>query len=774
MDQLEEQTTSSTRLTDWPNEPTLAALQEDLRQAKSSHDEQIGKIDDWINLLNVTGKERPKTRKGRSSVQPKLVRRQAEWRYSALTEAFLGSDKVFSITPKTFEDESAAKQNELLLNWQFNTKLNKVKFVDDYVRAIVGEGTGIVKVSWVRDTRPIIRQEPVFQAVPVQDEQTMQQLEQAAQLSQADPRTYEEQVPPEIKYGVQIIQSGESPVPVIGQIIGYQEYQDEEIIENHPYVEVLNPANVYIDPSCNGDFSKAMFVVESFETCYADLQKDGRYSRLEMINWDEVDNTDPEHVSSTPDEFNFKDKTRRKCIAYEYWGYYDIDNSGTLTPIVATWVKDTLIRLEESPFPDNKIPYVVVPYIPVLRSVYGEPDAELLGDNQRILGAVTRGMIDSLGRSANAQQGFAKGMLDPLNRKRFENGDDYEFNPSLSPTGGLIEHKYPELPQSAIVMLQMQNQEAEALTGVKAFSGGLAGDAYNTKVATAIRGVLDAASKREMAILRRLAHGMQEIGYKIIAMNAVFLSDTEVIRVTNRQYIEVKREDIKGNFDLEVDIATAEEDNAKSENLAFLLQTIGNNMDQSISMMILAEIADLKRMPQLAEKIRTWQPDPQQVQMQQMAQQLQLENMQLQNEKLKAEIGETQMNAQKLGADAQTKSVEAQTKAIDAQTKAMTAQYTLPSQIKKAQAEANLTDAKASQALIDAQARALDTQLEVDGTKHLRDLEKMEAQARGNQDLEIMKALGKPRKMGETKPNIDAMFGFNLMTDKLKKIGLNG
>ena len=55
--------------------------------------------------------------------------------------------------------------------------------------------------------------------------------------------------------------------------------------------------------------------------------------------------------------------------------------------------------------------------------------------------------------------------------------------------------------------------------------------------AAGIRGVLDAASKREMAILRRLAKGMTEIGNKIIAMNAVFLSEKEVIRVTNKEFI---------------------------------------------------------------------------------------------------------------------------------------------------------------------------------------------------------------------------------------------
>ena len=304
-----------------------------------------------------------------------------------------------------------------------------------------------------------------------------------------------------------------------------------------------------------------------------------------------------------------------------------------------------MIRLEENPYPDQKPPYIVVPYTPQLRGLYGEPDAELLGDNQRVLGAVTRGIIDSLGRSANGQKAFAKGFLDPINKRKFANGEDYEFNPSMPPNVGFIEHQYPELPNSAMGIIQLMNNEAEALTGVKAFSGGLAGDAYNTKVATAIRGVLDAASKREMSILRRLAKGIKELGDKIIAMNAVFLSDTEVVRVTNRQYISVKREDLKGNFDLDVDIATAEEDNAKSENLAFLLQTIGNTFDQSLSSLVLAEIAELKRMPQLAEKIRTWQPDPQQVQFQQQLQQLQLQQVQLQNELIKSQIAENQANA---------------------------------------------------------------------------------------------------------------------------------
>src|SRR5690606_6188500 len=113
------------------------------------------------------------------------------------------------------------------------------------------------------------------------------------------------------------------------------------------------------------------------------------------------------------------------------------------------------------------LPFVAIPYLPVLRELNGEPDAELLEDNQKILGAVLRGMIDLLGRSANSQKGFAKGMLDPLNRRKYENGQDYEFNPTMPTDKGIIQHTFPELPQSALLMLNLQNQEAEALTGIK-------------------------------------------------------------------------------------------------------------------------------------------------------------------------------------------------------------------------------------------------------------------------------------------------------------------
>lgn len=697
------------QLTNWNNEPSLAELRADLESSKGFHTAQMGKIRRWNDLMQATSDKR-KGSVGRSKFQPKLVRRQAEWRYSALTEPFLGSEKLFDVSPVTFEDKAAAEQNALVLNWQFRTKLNRVKLIDDYVRTAVDEGTAILRVGWKRNSIMVQKEVPVFEYAAIESEEDMQVLQKAIELRTVNPREYDETAPEEMKASVDYYL--ESDIPVIASIVGSEIVDVEQIIENRPTVDVINPANIYIDPSCNGNFEEALFVIYAFETNKAELLKEGnRYKSIEDIDWENSGiYADTNYASqSYQSGFTFSDKARKKVVAYEYWGYYDINGDGSLQPIVATWIGDTLIRLELSPFPDRKLPFVLVTYSPVKREMYGEPDAELLEDNQKILGAVSRGMIDLLGRSANSQIGFAKGLLDPVNKKRYEAGDDYEFNPNMPPEAGIIHHKYPEIPQSAITMLQMQNMEAEALTGVKSFSGGLSGAAYGD-VAAGIRGVLDAASKREMAILRRLAQGIVAVGNKIIAMNALFLSEEEVIRVTNTEFVTVKREDLAGNFDLTIDISTAEVDEAKAHDLTFMLQTLGNSVDPNITMMLLSEIAALKRMPELANKLKNYQPLPL-TEQQQMMQQLEMKRMELEVAKLEADIQLARAKARNLSGK---------------------------------------TD--------------LDTLNYVEqesGTKHARELEKQAGQARGNQRLEVTKALLKGRKAGESEPNIAAAIGFN-------------
>lgn len=623
------------KITDWKNEPTVTDLKQDLSDAKSSSDAQIGKINVWLDNLNITGKAKLPPSKNRSTIVPKLIRKQAEWRYASLSEPFLSTDDLFDVDPVTFEDKKSAIQNSLVLNNQFNTKLDKVKFIDDYIRTAVDEGTVIVRIGWEFLEEDIEVEVSDFEFEVATNPEEIQQIQQFIQLAQEDSEKFQ-QAPEAIQKSVEMsIQNG---VPVIAIQTGSHIEIEQKTVKNNPTIEVCNYKNIVIDPSALGEIDKVGFISYTFESSLSILRKDNRYNNLKFINitGNSILN-EPDHNVVDNSSFNFNDKPRKKFVVHEYWGEWDIHKEGKVVPIVASWVGDVMIRLELNPFPDQKVPFVIVQYLPVRRSMYGEPDGELLEDNQRIVGAVTRGMIDIMGRSANGQTGTRKDALDITNKRKFDKGLDYEFNSSVDPRQAFHMHTYPEIPASAQFMLGMQNAEAESLTGVKAFSSGqgITGAALGDNVG-GIKSALDAASKRELGILRRLSQGIKQIGRKIISMNAEFMDDVEIIRITNEEFVEVRRDDLAGNNDLRLQISTPEADDAKAKELAFMLQTTGQTMGPEFSQIILTDIARLRKMPDLAKRIEQFESKPDPIAQEKAQLELELLKAQIQNELAKA------------------------------------------------------------------------------------------------------------------------------------------
>ena len=643
-------------LTDWKNQPTLEELRQIYSDAKPSHDTKVSQINSWLDNLRVEGKAKIKAPEGSSQITPKLIRKQAEWRYPALSEPFLSTSDLFKVSPVSWEDRQGAQQNQMLLNHQFNARLDKVRFIDEYVRTAVDEGTVIVRVGWDFEEVEETGEFPQFEYL--HDEAFAPTIQQLDQLKAQDSAAYHTQVPEELREAHRL--STEMGFPVRPQQNGVSSTRTKTL-RNQPTLEVCDYRNVIVDPTCKGDLSKAGFVIYRFPSCLAELRKDKKYKNLDRVN------IDAESILSAPDnmvddkdlatsQFDYKDKARKRFMVNEYWGYWDIDGSGLVVPIVAAWIGNVLIRMERNPFPDQALPFVLEQFLPVRRSTHGEPDGALLEENQKIVGAVTRGMIDIMGRSANGQMGVRKDFLDATNRRKFDKGEDYEFNPNVDPRAGVFMHTYPEIPASAQFMLQLQNMEAESLTGVKAFSQGISANALGD-VAAAVRGALDASSKRELTILRRLSQGILAIGRKIVAMNAEFLSDEEVVRVTNEEFVAVRRDDLPGNYDLKLSISTAEEDNNKAEQLAFMFQTIGPNGDPGLTKMILSDIARLRKMPDLAKRIESYQPQPDPVQQQKLQLEIQL---------LQAQVAETNARAMKLQADAQLAGMKGQTEQVKA------------------------------------------------------------------------------------------------------------
>lgn len=563
----------------------LSALKADLKASDTLRTEWFNKIAEWKN--ETVGREYGNEVKGKSRIVSKDIKKQLDWMLPTLADPFLSTSDIIKCSPITFEDVLSARQNELILNTQFCRKFPRYNFLMKALKVLATEGTLVVQTGW-----------------DYEDEE----IETMAETVMEDEITGEE-------------------------YIAMTKQKTTRIKKNQPTAIVCRNEDIYIDPTCMDDMDKCQFVIHRYETDLSTLKADGRYKNLEKVASTEGNNRDYGFYPEDHTYFNFKDKARKKMVVHEYWGNYDVNEDGVAEPIVCAWIGNTIIRLQSNPYPDNKPPFLVVPFNAVPFQMHGDSLASVIGDNQKVKTAIIRGIMDNMANSNNGLLGMRKGALDISNRKKFLEGKNFEYNGSPN---DFWQGSYNQIPGSAFDVLTIMNNEIESQTGVKSFSGGITGSSLGS-TATGARGALDATATRRISLVRNISENLiKPLMRKWMAYNYEFLEDEEVVRITNEEFVPVRRDDLYGNIDIDISISTAEDNSAKSQELSFLLQTMGPNQDFEINKLLMGEIARLSRMPELEKKIKEHQPtqDPAAEQMKQ----IQIERLQLENDKIKADI----------------------------------------------------------------------------------------------------------------------------------------
>lgn len=642
----------------------LSALKKDLQAASTFREDEDKKI--ARRVAEYQGKPYGNEQKGKAAIVSLDIKRQSEWAHAALVDPFVGTSDVIKCTPVTWEDREAARQNELLLNTQFCRQFDRYNFMTNAIKVLDMEATCVIQTGW---------------------EYEDEQVEVEREIVEVDEFTGEE-------------------------YIAIEKVEETRVLTNRPTAVVRRNEDVYVDPTCMGDHDKMQFVIVRYETDLSTLRQDGRYKNLDKIQVGSEDansHEDYETKYSKISSFTFEDNPRKKMVMYEYWGNYDINDDGIAEPIVCAWVGSTVIRLELNPYPDKKPPFIVVPFNKIPFEIYGESNADLISDNQKIKTAITRGIIDNMNQSNNGMIGIKKGALDPGNREKFMKGKPFEFNGSPN---DFWQGSFNNIPGSAFDMLALMNNEIESITGIKSFSGGITGASLGS-TATGARGALDASSTRRLNIVRNIAENLvKPLMRKWIAYNSEFLEESEVVRITNEEFVEVRRDDLSGKIDIDITVSTQEDNAARAQELGFLLQTLGSSLPFDMTRMIMAEIAKLSKLPTLEKQILEFKQEPDPVQ--QKMQELQLA-------KLEAEI-------QRLKADAMNKIASSQENEADREEK-MAQAMLKRAQARKAESEADMVDITylKNDAGIPHQER-----LELEKLKHEANIEQMLIQVANN------------------------------------------
>ena len=676
----------------------LAALKADLSAAEELKLDVDAKIEE--RRATYRGDLYGNEEEGKSKIVPKVAKRQSEWAHASLKDPFVSTPDIIKCNPITFEDMLAAKQNELLLNYQFCRQFDRYNFITKAIKVLDVDGTLIVQTGWEYEDEEVTR---------------------SAEVVKID------------EYG--------------REFIAIEEITETVVKKNQPTARVCRSEDVFIDPTCQDDLDNAQFIIYRYETDLSTLRKDGRYKNLDKLSKNSI-NDDVDYTSPDKTEFTFQDEPRKKLVVYEYWGNYDVDDDGEVEAIVCAWVGNTIIRLEDNPYPDKKPPFLVVPFSSVPFQIHGENNMDVISDQQKVITAITRGIINNMAQSTNGQVGIKKGTLDPIQRKKFFAGKNFEFNTEAS---GIWQGHYNEIPRSAFDMLMLMNNDVESLTGIKGFSGGISGQSLGATAAAA-RGVLDATSVRRLDLVRNIAENLiKPLIRKWMSYNSEFLSAQEIIRVTNEEFVDIKRDDLDGNIDIEITISTAEDNAAKSQELSFLLQTLGNSMPFEMTQLVMAEIAKLSKMPTLEKAIRDYkvQPDPEQEQLKQ----LELQRLQLEVQKLASEIKRNEARASEDNVDMLLKQQKAAVEAAKARKLASESDQLDLDFLMKNEGVGQVDPRVDMQREAEADARRLYSEqmkhaqnVDMQRLKHMMDLERQEHKRLSDLDREALKQMGQRNK----------------------------
>ena len=613
----------------------LELFENDFKIAEEQKGTINSNIEEWNNLYE--GKPYGNETKNHSPMVWKLVQKQGETLMANLAKPFIYGDQSVIANPVTEMDVYKAKIDEGLLNHYHDKSFDKNKFYKDMARVMVKEGTAWIRVSWNKVNK---RKSIEVGDIPFEARQHMESK------------------------GFEVIDRNGSTF-----------IEKDNIIYNEPDAKILKNGRVYTDPLAD-TMKDLKFLVYEYETSLQDvkaqspLYDEDAIREIEKRHNDLESNyfSDVSSVKMTSDGFrNYTDKVRKKIKLYEWWGEYDIDGDGIAVPcimVVSGTKKDRIfMSIKKNPYPFKKIPFVGIPCVNDLYSVWGKPIAYLIEDIQYMYTMLMRGVLDNTANSNNNIKFVKKGALDPTNHRRLMDKEPMvEVNTTENINTAVMDGGYNQIPASIFNLFTMLDQEAEAMTGISKMMQGVSGSHLNA-AASNFSATLSMSQIRLLDITNNISTGMKEVLNMWIAMALEYLDQEEIKTITGIDIDKLKvketqilmqeygieelppevaqkaqiiiMEEVESMFnkedlpyDIRLKIGTDGVKEIRINQLNMLMQQIGglsNMVDPQILKDLLAEYADLMDFPAVANNIREFvpQPDP----AAQQAQELELAKM---------------------------------------------------------------------------------------------------------------------------------------------------
>ena len=516
-------------------------------------------------------------RAGRSKVVSSDVMDAVEWVMPSLMRIYFSSD-IVSCEPVGPEDQIVAERVSALLNYQFTRRGDGFVVAYKWFKDALIYGLGVAKISWEDRFRDVPFAVPEmsesdfnalssengveitgFERVEIlPDEVSVQRIVQQTVMG----------LPPDMPDDEKA-EAVRMAVESMPRLATYSNVEGKRAILDYsgPVYEVIPPEDFLYDPEAE-ELRDARFVIHrdfrtpdylrrmESEGVYFNVeeaiekgntQRDGdRSDREKGFRNAENDRTNPWTMTE-----NIEDADKRRPLElYEWWGLFDSDGSGRLTPHVITVANDVVIRLERNPYDHGEPPFEVLRPVLDVHKFEGIGFADMVKEFQETKTSLRRQILDNISWQNN-------GMWE------VQRGAGVEMESLVNPRpGGVVRTDVPgavrpltppPLQQAGFMALEFEQTQLEQRTGITRYNQGLDSRSLN-KTATGITALMGASQQRIELIARLFAEtGVRSLFVKALSLNRQFMRDEFVVRLY-WEPIVINKDDVSGQFDILVSV----------------------------------------------------------------------------------------------------------------------------------------------------------------------------------------------------------------------------
>lgn len=536
-------------------ETVLKHVKSDLEQSKKVKNTINNKIIEWRNIYDA--KPYGNETEGRSQIVMPEARNTVDWFVPNAIKPFMVGSVVAQ--PVSGNDVQQAENITNLLKYQYERKFDKMRFLRRAFKTMSIEGTVIARTGW-DFTEEETSRETLTGLAP----EYVQVLAEQVQANEGR---------------IENVKIDDDDGTVSIDVV------KSKITHNNPTAEIIKNEDFYIDPQATR-LEDARYVIQAIDYTLSDLRKlDKKYEDEGIYeNVDDLvveNDKDQSSLGAYRDATNLRDysqqdteledKPRKRITIYEYYGEYDLDGDGITEPIVCTFSGNTILRLAPNPFPDKKPPFVACQFREDSFAFWGHSLVELVSPHQKLKTSLMRTWIDMMATSTNGIKAVPKGSLDALNVRKLREakiGDFIEYDPNRGAPQLL---QQTNIPPSMINMYEMLQQEQENSTGLTKYNQGTDASSLN-KTATGITAILGQAQVRMWEVTQMFSDSfIKEMLKKWVAYNKAYLADGTLLRLDDKD-VQLTRDDIDGDYDLDINVSMTGASEAKAQSIIQLLQ----------------------------------------------------------------------------------------------------------------------------------------------------------------------------------------------------------